>query len=78
MESFIFSVQSDQLSFANEPVLIQGIGFHSLQLSCRISSEHEKLGKDESEGKIYWYSVEVKSDTEAWCFSPIEGQNSIV
>jgi len=50
VESFIFAIDSDQLSFENEPILIRGIGFLSLQLSCSINLEHQAIGKKQGEG----------------------------
>ena len=50
VESFIFAVDSDQLSFANEPILIRGIGFLSLQLSCSINFQHQAVGKEKGDG----------------------------
>jgi hypothetical protein len=50
VESFIFAIESDQLSFANEPILIRGIGFLSLQLSCSINFQQQSVGKDQGEG----------------------------
>ena len=50
VDSFIFAIESDQLSFENEPISIRGIGFLSLQLSCSINLEHQTVGKDQVNG----------------------------